>query len=393
MKILIVNTLYAPFQVGGAEVSVRTMAEELVRAGNSVYVLTLGYTHSVKRMNEVIVISLKTRNLYHIEKAVGQPKLKKLIWHLLDSFNPLYRPVVGRLLDRIKPDVVNTNNIQGFSPYIWKIIKTRKIKLVHTLRDYYLMCHTATMYTKCGDCLQLCTACKTTWKIKKNFFSLPDGFVGISKFILDQHQRYNIGKQVPVRVIANGLNTDHYPEPLIKQPFQEVVFGFIGKVNQQKGVDFLFEELANIRTEMSFKLVLAGKVEPEFEEEMNRKYQGKFDFTFIGKTNSFDFYRSVDLVLVPSNWNEPFGRIPIEAVAACTPVCLADKAGLHELYNEQQMWQFDMEKNSLTALLTQILAHPESIMEKSAACAGIPNAYAPKVLNDQLVSFLTHDHD
>ena len=388
MKILIVNTLYAPFQVGGAEVSVRTMAEELVKAGHKVYVLTLGYTQSVKKMNGVIVIAIKTKNLYHIEQAVGQPAIKKLIWHLLDSFNPLYRTAVGLLLDRIQPDVVNTNNIQGFSPYIWKIIKSRNIKLVHTLRDYYLMCHTATMYTKCGDCQQLCTACKITYQIKKNFFSLPDGFVGISKFILAQHNRYKVGKKTPVRVIANGLNTDNYPEPLIKNPVKEVIFGFIGKVNQQKGVDFLFKELAGVQSSMRFKLVLAGKVEPEFEAEMTELYKGKFDFTFIGKTDPLQFYRSVDVVIVPSNWNEPFGRVPIEAVAACTPVCLADKAGLSELYNEKYMWQFEMQENSLRMLLSGILAHTELIAEKSSACAGIPNAYAPEVLNVQLIEFL-----
>lgn len=170
MRILFVNTLYAPFQVGGAEVSVRTMAEELAAAGNIVYVLTLGYTSSVKRLNGVIVIAIKTMNLYHIEHSAGKNKLAKLIWHLLDSCNPFYKRTVGRLLDKIKPDVVNTNNIQGFSPYLWKTIKARDIKLVHTMRDYYLMCHTTTMYTKCGDCQQLCKACKLTYTIKKKIF-------------------------------------------------------------------------------------------------------------------------------------------------------------------------------------------------------------------------------
>lgn len=41
MKILIVNTIYAPFKVGGAEVSVQLLAEELVKNGHSVLVVTL----------------------------------------------------------------------------------------------------------------------------------------------------------------------------------------------------------------------------------------------------------------------------------------------------------------------------------------------------------------
>ncbi|WP_442588758.1 glycosyltransferase [Pedobacter sp. AW31-3R] len=388
MKILFVNTLYAPFQVGGAEVSVRTMAEGLVTTGHQVYVLTLGYEQSVRRLNGVVVISLKTKNLYHIEKSAGQHPIKKLIWHLLDSGNPFYKKVLGRLLDKIKPDVVNTNNIQGFSPSIWKTIKSRNIKLVHTMRDYYLMCHTTTMYTKCGDCQQLCTACKLTWSIKKKYFLLPDGFIGISRFILDQHSRFNIGHQKPQQVIANGLDNRNYPVPRIKNPHDEVVLGFIGKVNRQKGVDFMLGEIAKIDTHTRFRVVIAGKADPDFINEMTALYEGKFEFSFIGKTDAQAFYRSVDLILVPSNWNEPFGRIPIEAIATATPVCLADKAGLAELYDERYMWKFEMVENSLKALLEEILAHPQVIAAKSAAAAEAEHKYAPALLNEQLSSFL-----
>lgn len=390
MRILFVNTLYAPFQVGGAEVSVRTMAEGLVATGNTVYVLTLGYTPSVKRLNGVIVIAVKTMNLYHIEHAAGKPMLAKLIWHLLDSCNPFYQRTIGRLLDRIKPEVVNTNNIQGFSPYLWKTIKSRNIKLVHTMRDYYLMCHTTTMYTKCGDCQQLCKACKLTYTIKKKYFSLPDGFIGISRFILNQHAQYGIGKEIPQSVIANGMDTRNNPVPAVKKPLQQLVLGFIGKVNQQKGVDYLFAELAKLHTDRPFKLIIAGKADEAFQESLGAEYEGKFEFSFIGKTDAQAFYRSIDLVLVPSNWNEPFGRIPIEAVAAATPVCIANKAGLAELYDERYMWQFEMVENSLSALLTTIFADPEAIAAKSGAAAKAENAYAPAVLNTTLLAFLKH---
>ena len=42
MKIMIFNALYYPYRVGGAEISVQLLAEELVRQGNKVCVVTLG---------------------------------------------------------------------------------------------------------------------------------------------------------------------------------------------------------------------------------------------------------------------------------------------------------------------------------------------------------------
>ncbi|HEP0323083.1 TPA: glycosyl transferase, partial [Klebsiella pneumoniae subsp. pneumoniae] len=41
MKVMIINTLYYPYKVGGAEVSVRLLAEGLVNLGDQVTVLSL----------------------------------------------------------------------------------------------------------------------------------------------------------------------------------------------------------------------------------------------------------------------------------------------------------------------------------------------------------------
>jgi glycosyltransferase involved in cell wall biosynthesis len=245
------------------------------------------------------------------------------------------------------------------------------------------------MYAGCKDCTQLCGACKLTYSIKK----LPDAFVGISQFILEQHRRFSVGENKPAKVIANGL---HAPSPgaITKSPSSKLIFGFIGKVNEQKGVDFLFDELASMgKLRQSFKLVLAGKVLPAFESQLRERYEGMFEFSFLGKADSETFYRSVDLVIVPSGWNEPFGRVPIEATAAGTPVCLASKGGLKELYDERCMWLFEMKKNSLKVLMESIMDRPQGIVEKSAACAARGNTYSPAALNERLIEFLNTLHD
>lgn len=41
MKIMVVNTLYAPYSVGGAEISVQILCEELAKQGHQVRVITL----------------------------------------------------------------------------------------------------------------------------------------------------------------------------------------------------------------------------------------------------------------------------------------------------------------------------------------------------------------
>lgn len=66
MKIMIFNALYYPYRVGGAEISVQLLAEELVRQGNKVCVVTLGESQSREKrfINGVDVISLPLKNVY-----------------------------------------------------------------------------------------------------------------------------------------------------------------------------------------------------------------------------------------------------------------------------------------------------------------------------------------
>ena len=65
MRILIINTYYYPAFVGGAEISVKLLAEGMVKAGNSVFVLTTGLEEKVYRVNGVIVICLKQKNIFN----------------------------------------------------------------------------------------------------------------------------------------------------------------------------------------------------------------------------------------------------------------------------------------------------------------------------------------
>lgn len=49
MRVLIVNTLYYPYKIGGAEVSVQLLAEELTRKGHQVRVVCLHHEKEKKR--------------------------------------------------------------------------------------------------------------------------------------------------------------------------------------------------------------------------------------------------------------------------------------------------------------------------------------------------------
>src|SRR5690606_6660201 len=105
MKIVLFNTFYYPKLVGGAEISVQLLAEELVRNGHQVYVFTIGKKEEIARINGVIVIRLTSKNISSVYDSRKHGFFATTVWLMLDSMNPLYHFKLSYLLKRIRPDV------------------------------------------------------------------------------------------------------------------------------------------------------------------------------------------------------------------------------------------------------------------------------------------------
>src|ERR1700689_3649847 len=122
MHIMVVNNMYPPFAVGGAELITSYLAEGLARRGNRVTVVsTCGPTmepYPVETRNGVEVVRFFPPNLYWSFKPGRQPRIRKWAWHARDAWNRS----AGRRLDAIRaetqPDILHTHVIDGFSATI-----------------------------------------------------------------------------------------------------------------------------------------------------------------------------------------------------------------------------------------------------------------------------------
>ncbi|NVM66525.1 glycosyltransferase involved in cell wall biosynthesis [Mucilaginibacter sp. SG538B] len=367
MRVLLTNSFYYPAFVGGAEVSVKILAEGLVNAGHQVYVLTTGLDDQVYRVNGVIVISLKQRNIFSIYGGTdGVSNLKKSIWHLIDSCNLFYHTRITSILKRISPDIVNTNTIQGFSPVLWPTIKKLKIPLVHTMRDYYLLCHKCSMFNN-GNCATLCAPCKVTHQVKKNFLSYPDHYIAISDFILRKHRQFFNIADGHATTIYNAVlkagNTKHNTET------GKFRLGYIGRVAADKGVRYLVDELLKLPDDKKdmLKIIFAGKGDPEFVAQLQIELTG-IEHAFLGVISPADFYGRIDTLIVPALWNEPFGRTVIESLSFGVPVCQSDRGGLEEIFSADCSWLFSPDEGNLLDLLQYVLDNRDEVERKKQNC-------------------------
>ncbi|WP_242814166.1 glycosyltransferase [Klebsiella aerogenes] len=125
MKIMIFNSLYYPYRVGGAEISVQLLAEELINQGNIVCVVTLGENkiREERLINGVNVITLPLKNVYWPFSEEKKTSLKKILWHIIDIYNIFICKEVSNEIKKFEPDVVHTNNLSGFSISVWNAVK------------------------------------------------------------------------------------------------------------------------------------------------------------------------------------------------------------------------------------------------------------------------------
>ncbi len=97
----------------------------------------------------------------------------------------------------------------------------------------------------------------------------------------------------------------------------------MGRLENEKGFD-IFKSLAEENRDLEF---YAAGVGGEGDVPQNLRC--------LGYMNSKVFLSMLDLLVVPSRWNEPFGRVVIEALALNIPVIVSRMGGLSELVSER----------------------------------------------------------
>lgn len=335
MRIVIICTLYPPYVLGGAEISTSLLAKGLTNEGHEVTVITTGNKQKEEIVDGIRVYRVKNKNIYWRYPQRDKHIIRKSIWHLIDIYNIAYKKTIKELLCHIKPDIVHTGNLCGLSTIVWSIAKSLKIPIVHTLRDYYLLCPQQTMIRGNTSCSKQCSICKTYSIIKKNMSQKVDAVVGISNFILEQHLCFGYFKNANRKiVIANSVDSISG----INQ-YTSNAFGYIGRLSPEKGIEFMIEAFLK-SSNQGKRLLIAGTGNKDYEQTLRTKYESD-KVVFLGSQNQLSFFKMIDALIVPSLWNEPFGRVVIEAYASKVPVFMSNNGGLKELQIEKISWCFD----------------------------------------------------
>jgi len=369
MKILILSTLYPPHVIGGAEKAACELAEAMVRHGHRVVVITLhpGESEIFENRNGVRVYRLPLDNFYWPFGRAEKPGiLRRLAWHIREMWNPAAARRIGKILDAEKPDVVNTHNVCGFSLAAWPEIKRRKIRLVHTLHDYYLMCPRCTLFNKGRNCERRCLSCKALTFNRRRFSRLPDSIVSVSQHALDEHIKRNYLEGLPATVIYNiqsGFKSLPSPTPNGASLSGDLVFGFIGRVEEEKGIETLLAATRQLRSS-NWKLKVAGKGIDGYVDRLKREFTDS-RIEWLGFTDAVKFYASVNVVILPSLWAEPLPYVCVESLHAGKSLICASSGGIPEIARLSSVVEFFPagNANALAEKMNLALSSPQEWRE------------------------------
>lgn len=335
MKVLFINSLYFPHVGGGAEVICRNLVDHVHRQGHEVKVLATsdiasGATCDV--VDDVAVERIPLFNIYWHYRCGNKNSMQKALWHFLDVFNPVMLLRVYRSIREFAPDVVNIHNIQGFSSSVWVAARLAGVPVVQVLHDQYSICPNINMFRNGRLCHERCFTCHLYRIPHKALSGLVGRVVGVSRYIVEMHDRYRMFGNAAKTVIYNARDLHVSGKRSRSGPVK--VFGFIGGIVESKGIEVLIREFAMIPADR-YRLLIAGNGEAGYIEHI-RALIDRYGVSaeLCGYMDPADFYPSIDVLVVPSLWNDTYPTVIIEALTNAVPVLGSRRGGIPEMIGD-----------------------------------------------------------
>lgn len=347
MNILVLSNHFPPQSVGGYEVACETYIRQFKR--DTVTVLTTHYGFAGPTIEGDVVRVLP--NVYGTWPQ-GETHLPRA-WRRF--FTPEVLGTTRHWIKRIRPDLCYVWNLRGLSLAPVMAARLAALPVVYHLEDNWLP----------DVAFHPLQPIETTKRILGAPFTFhgKTGAIFVSHHLLESYKSQQFAFRRHV-VIYNGVPTTRSAESARihdRVSHSPIRLLFVGRIVPEKGLQVLLDALriAQHQAPGTLALTVVGDGPPAHVNELRQSaIQGSLQVDWWGRLSRAeveDAYAHHDVAVVPSTWEEPFGLVAIEAMAAGLPVVATRSGGLAEIVRPGLNGML-VPKNDATALADALLA-------------------------------------
>jgi glycogen synthase len=332
MRVLAVGNMYPPHHLGGYELCWQGAMAHLRGSGHGALVLTTDYRRPDAVADESDAHEPDVhRELRWYWEDHGWPEMSPLARLGLERHNAA---AFDRQIREFEPDLVTWWSVGGMSLGLIERARRAAIPALLFVHDYW---------PSYGPERDLWTR---MWRWRPRRGALVQSLTGLpTRPDLPAAGRWLFNSQsMREQTLATGLRIDDSailapgidrsyllaPREPEAPPWRWRLL-YIGRVVEQKGVRTAIESLPLLAPQASLQIVGDGDAGYRRELDQTARSLGVRDrVEFSGaraREELFDTYRAADVVIFPVQWPEPFGLVPLEAMALGRPVVATGRGG------------------------------------------------------------------
>jgi glycosyltransferase involved in cell wall biosynthesis len=339
LKIGIYNDWWYPDLVGGTERSALEISEGLISKYGieSIFIGTLSnrLRTRVDSDNGVEVIrvgSFTLRKRYLVSPLIRYLERFRIFIDLVSSAR------VAREFSLRKIDVLIIHNMDRLGvkfPFMLKYLYgVNVIRIVHDLSD---TCTNRKRFRNNRNCSKTCMFCRPKLRLAKDVSrKMYEGMICNSKFTLKKIKSLGIYNDfMDYGYVLVPSQMQQSPNFISNRNINNISVGFVGRISPEKGIELLIVALGALRKKYSgfVRLTLAGQGNPKYLTKLSEiGLEESIDVQFLGYSeNPYEALRAhIDVIVIPSLWEETLGRVAFEAATNNFPVIVSNAGGLQE---------------------------------------------------------------
>lgn len=337
MKILVLTSLYPPHALGGYERSCQDVMERLRRRGHEVTVLTTDTRIPGVAAVDEPHVRRELRWYWDDHRILRPPPRARL------GIERRNRSVLARTLAEVAPDVVSVWSMGAMSLGLIDVVNAAGVPAVYVVcdewpvygprLDAWLAGFRRRRTQPAAAAARLLTGLPTAMPEPRSAT-----FCWLSEFVRDRVLAATGWRPAHQTVTYSGIDPDDFPVAAGAERDWRWRLLAVGRVEPRKGFAAAVEALSALPATATLRIVGPddGSHQSELEELAGRLgVAGRVSFTTAPRGELRDIYADADALLFTSAWEEPFGLVPVEAMACATPVVAAATGGAREFLTDE----------------------------------------------------------